>query len=401
MGQLVHDRGRLGLAYLGQPTRALAQRFPPRAEPYGDAETRTLVANLLPEGDWRAMLCRRLMLPPEDDFGLLRVLGHDCAGALTFDDPAFEHTSDAYTPLAEAELRRWLRDPMARPSPAEAPGLRRALAGAQDKLILHLVEGKPYLCERGAPSTIILKPDIPGDFELSALNELFCMRLCAAVGIPVARSFWFAGAFAVERFDRRWEAGQLVRLPQEDFAQLLGVLPSRKYEIRWRDCFALVRRHLRDADAGCRQLVDRLLFNLFIGNADAHGKNFALLESPRAVVLAPAYDLLCTQIYPSLSETFAMPIGPARRQQELTALAWQELAREAGLPLEWLKQRGSEMAGAVQNALRELPAALVADNPTLLHDIYPARRRDEFLRKLVDVMVGNCKRVARTLVARA
>lgn len=400
MGQLIHDRGRLGLAYAGQSTPGVAQRFPPRAEPYADAETRTLVANLLPEGDWRAMLCRRLNLPTEDDFGLLRWLGHDCAGALTFDDPAFEPAADAYTPLGETELRRWLRDPLARPSPAEAPGLRRALAGAQDKLILHLVEGKPYLCERGAPSTVILKPDIPGAFELTALNELFCMQLAKAIGVPVAHSFWFAGAFAVERFDRRWQAGKLVRLPQEDFAQLLGVLPSRKYDIRWRDCFALVTRYLPDAGAGCRHLIERLFFNLFIGNADAHGKNFALLEGSRGFELAPAYDLLCTQLYPSLSETFAMPIGPARRQQELTPLVWQELAREAGLPLEWLRQRGSEMAGAIQSALRDLPAALVADNPALLSDIYPARRREEFLRKLVDVMIGNCKRVARTLLAR-
>jgi hypothetical protein len=55
----------------------------------------------------------------------------------------------------------------------------------------------------------------------------------------------------------------------------------------------------------------------------------------------------------------------------------------------------------VQLALRELPSHISSRNPALLADIYPARRRDEFFRKLVDVMVGNCKRVARTLLARA
>jgi len=407
VGELTHDRGRLGLRYSGASALAVAQGLPLRAAAYADEECRAFVANLLPEGDWRGMLCRRLGLPPNDDFGLLRQLGHDCAGAITFEEPSLEPAGGAYTPLPEAELRRWLKDPLVRPTPQEAPGLRRALSGAQDKLILHLAEGEPYLCERGAPSTVILKPDIVGGFkgvELSALNELFCMQLAARVGLRAPRSFWFAGAYAVERFDRVFEGSHLRRVHQEDFAQLLGVPPAAKYDITWRDCFAVVKRHLNDAQAVRQELVERLLFNLLIGNADAHGKNFAVLFSGRPgeqPELAPAYDLLCTQAYPALSEAFVMKVGPARRQDELTAAAWQQLANDAGLPVEWVKQRGAELCSAVQLALRDLAPHICAQNPALSADIYPARRRDDFFRKLVDVMVGNCKRVGRALLARA
>ena len=404
VGELSHDRGRLTLRYEGAAPDAIAQRLPTRTAAYADDECRAFIANLLPEGDWRGLLCRRLGLPLTDDFGLLRQLGHDCAGAVTFDEPGPEPSGGAYTPLAEPELRRWLKDARVRPTPQQAPGLRRALSGAQDKLILHLAEGEPYLCERGAPSTVILKPDIVGAFdgvELTALNELFCMQLARAVGLRAPRSFWFAGAYAVERFDRVFEGSQLGRLHQEDFAQLLGLPPAAKYDISWRNCFALVKAHLNDAEAARQELVERLLFNLFIGNADAHGKNFALLFGREGVQLAPAYDLLCTQAYPALSEAFVMKVGPARRQDELTALAWQELAREATLPLGWIKQRGAELSSAVQLALRELPSQICAQNQALLTDIQPARRRDEFFRKLVDVMVGNCKRVGRSLAARA
>jgi hypothetical protein len=115
----------------------------------------------------------------------------------------------------------------------------------------------------------------------------------------------------------------------------------------------------------------------------------------------PAYDLLCTQAYPALSVAFVMKVGPARRQDELTALAWQQLASDARLPLEWIKQRGAELSAAVQLALRELPSHISARNPALLADIYPARRRDDFFHQLIDVMVGNCKRVGRALLARA
>ena len=406
VGELRHDRGRLELGCL-RDGPSFALRLPPREEPYPDEACRAFIANLLPEGDWRGLLCRRLALPPSEDFPLLQKLGHDCAGAITFEDPELERDGDAYTPLPEPTLRAWLKDPLVRPSPAEAPGLRRALAGAQDKLILHLAEGEPYLCERGAPSTVIVKPDIQSGWrgvELTALNELFCMQLAQAVGLRVPKTFWFAGAYAVERFDRRYSGSRLVRVHQEDFAQILGVMPAAKYEIGWRDCFRVVSEQLPDAaaaDAARRELVERLLFNLLIGNGDAHAKNFALLFSETGRELAPAYDLLCTDAYPSLSQAFVMKVGPARRQEELSALAWQELARDAQVPLDWLKQRGAELCASVQLALRDLPPHLYAQNPALLVDIYPARRRDDFVHKLVDVMVGNCKRVARSLLARA
>lgn len=405
MGELTYERGRLELGYAGSATYGISQRLPPRPAPYADQECRAFIANLLPEGDWRALLCRRLALPLSEDFGLLEHLGHDCAGAVTFAEPTGDHTSmDAYTPLPEPELRRWLKDPLQRPSPADAPGLRRALAGAQDKLVIHLADGEPYLCERGAPSTLILKPDISEGFkriELSALNELFCMQLAGSVGLRVPNSFWFAGAFAVARFDRVQHGSRLARLHQEDFVQLLGLPPSAKYDVSWRQCFDLVDKHVRAAEQTRKELIDRLFFNLLVGNCDAHGKNFALLFKAGGAELAPAYDLLSTQLYPSLSEAFAMRIGPARRQEELTALAWQALARDARLPLEWIKQRGAQLSSAVQLALKDVGSQVFMANPALKADIYPARRRDELFHKLADVIIGNCKRVARSLLARA
>lgn len=400
VAELGHDRGRLTLRYVDGAGPALGRRLPAREAHYIDEECRAFIENLLPEGDWRGLLCRRLGLPVADDFRLLEQLGHDCAGAVTFEASG---TEDAYTPLPESQLRLWLKDVLTRPSPEEAAGLRRALSGAQDKLILHVAEGQPYLCERGAPSTVIVKPDIVGGYpgvELTALNELFCMQLASAVGLRAPPSFWFAGAYAVERFDRTYEGSRLRRLHQEDFAQLLGVAPAKKYEVGFRECFQVADRYASDADATRRELVERLLFNLLIGNADAHCKNFALLFTDGGAVLAPAYDLLCTQVYPSLSEAFVMRIGPARRQGELTSVAWQELASEARVPLEWLKQRGQELCAAVPLALRDLAPQVTSRNPALAQDIYPARRREDFMRTLADTMVGNCKRVGRSFSAR-
>jgi serine/threonine-protein kinase HipA len=192
-----------------------------------------------------------------------------------------------------------------------------------------------------------------------------------------------------------------LRLQQEDFVQLLGLAPAAKYEVTWKQCFDLVDQHVASSESARQELIERLFFNLLIGNADAHGKNFSLLFTAQGAQLAPAYDLLSTQVYPSLSEAFSMRIGPARRQAELTALAWQELANAARLPLDWIKQRGSELSAAVQLALKDLGTQILLRNPALVTDIYPARRREDFCHKLADLMVGNCKRIARSLLARA
>ena len=405
VAELTHERGRSSLRYREGAEHAVSRRLPVRPEGYAHEACHPFFANLLPEAGFRDGLCRRLALPVKDDFTLLSLLGQDCAGAVSLSHPVQQGSeSPSYAPIAEAELREWLKQPMSRPSPEKVAGLRCAISGAQDKLVVHLVDGEPYLCERGAPSTLILKPDIAEDFnliQLSALNELYCMQLAAAIGLKVPATFWFAGAFATQRFDRVSVGSRLERVHQEDFAQLLGRPPTAKYEIGWRHCFELVDLHVPDAEGARRELIDRLFFNLLIGNADAHGKNFALLFGPHGPELAPGYDLLCTQAYPTLSESFSMKIGPARRQEELSALAWQELALEARLPLDWIKQRGAELCSKVQLALRDLGPQIVKRNPSLKTDIYPLRRRDDFLAKLADIIVGNCKRVARALLTRA
>ena len=88
-------------------------------------------------------------------------------------------------------------------------------------------------------TTHILKPQIgqlPNGVDLSnsVENEYFCLKLLASFGVPtaVAEIADFGGrkTLVVQRFDRRWtKDGRLLRLPQEDIRQALGVPPTRKY----------------------------------------------------------------------------------------------------------------------------------------------------------------------------
>jgi serine/threonine-protein kinase HipA len=400
VARLDHEAGQLNLCYESAATAPLSVRLPVREEPYGDSECRPFFANLLPEGSWRDALARQLGVSPEDDFGMLSAIGADCAGAVALrSDPDWIAARACYAETTEDQLAKWVKNPAARPQLKTTPGLRLSLAGAQDKLLIHIDQGRPFLCEGGAPSTVILKPDILDPFnqvELSALNELLSLRLAAKVLNSVPRAFWFAAGFAIERFDRqRQEGNRFSRLHQEDFAQVLG-LPSRaKYSVTWRDCFEIATRHTSTPARARVELTDRLFFNLLIGNNDAHGKNFALLYTgPDQSLLAPAYDLVSTEIYPSLSKRLAMPIGRATSPSELDSSTWKSFAAEVGVRPQFLRERGNELVESVSVALDGLLEEVERAHPALRSDVYPARRRHELFGRFRGVIETNCKLVA-------
>jgi len=54
-----------------------------------------------------------------------------------------------------------------------------------------------------------------------------------------------------------------------------------------------------------RSFIDGLIFNMVIGNADAHGKNYAMLYRRGERRLAPFYDLVSTIAWPELSSRLA------------------------------------------------------------------------------------------------
>jgi len=111
-------------------------------------------------------------------------------------------------------------------------GFRISIAGAQEKTALLLIDGQWCLPKHTTPTTHILKPPIgitPGrelDLRLSPENEWLCSRILHALGIPIANSwvesFGQHRALVIERFDRTWVGGALLRVPQEDFCQVLG-----------------------------------------------------------------------------------------------------------------------------------------------------------------------------------
>lgn len=367
VGRLVQDDGgRMQFAYdaewLDNPEAvALSHSLPLREEEFSQRECQGFFGGILPEEANREVIARNLGISARNDFAMLQEIGGECAGAVTF-VPAGEALPEegyAYRALDEAELARILEELPRRPLLAGEEGVRLSLAGAQDKLAVHVKDGVVSVPLGGAPSTHILKPAI-ARFEGLVFNEAYCMRLAAACGLPAAGvSTQSAGGvdyLLVERYDRiRNEGGEIARLHQEDFCQALGIPSDRKYQAEGgpglKQCFDLARAASTTPVIDLQRLLDAVIFNYLIGNCDAHGKNFSLLYRGGAVRLAPLYDVLNTGFYPELSDRMAMHIGRERQFGNILPEHFEAMAEEAGLGAALVRRRVPELAEEVMAAL--------------------------------------------------
>ena len=350
-------------AWLENPEAiALSRSLPLRKEPFAQKECRGFFGGTLPEEDNRKVIARILGISDRNDFAMLEQIGGECAGAITFlpEDADIQAPGGPYRELGEGELAKILRELPRRPLMAGEDGIRLSLAGAQDKIAVRLGDGKVSIPRGSAPSTHILKPAV-ATYEGVVFNEAFCMALAAACGLKVAPTtvgrVEDIDYLLAERYDRRVDDGQINKIHQEDFCQALGVPSEMKYEAEGgpslKDCFALLREASSAAVLDLRALLDAVIFNLLIGNHDAHAKNFSLLYLPdRTIRLAPLYDLVSTVFYEELTDRMAMKIGGEAKSELVFRDNIRQFARDAGLGTAQVLRRLPMLA---ESALQAIP----------------------------------------------
>jgi serine/threonine-protein kinase HipA len=364
--------------WLEQPQAiALSQSLPLQAEPFGDRACRPFFAGLLPEGQLRQRIAQQCQISRSNDFGLLVVIGGDCAGAVSLVVGDQVAAPDAVEWLEQDQLIALLDDLPQRPMLAQRDGLRLSLAGAQDKLPVVFDGARIGLPLGSTASTHILKPAIAA-VEGSVINEAFCMALGQAMGLQVADTEILAAGdrqvLLVGRYDRRRGEGERwLRLHQEDFCQALGIQPELKYQNEGgpdlNACFGLLRRATRPSAPQVIRLLDAVAFNALIGNHDAHAKNFSLLYTEGTPTLAPLYDLLCTAVYPTLTAKMAMKLGSKYRFSEVQSRHWEKFAEAAGLSWAQTRKRVIRMAAQLPSMARHLQAEAAYRDAALIGDI--------------------------------
>lgn len=372
IGQLTLDASNLLHFEYSDAWNARAAAFPisislPLDGSFDISASHHFFVNLLPEANVRQQICKSLGISLGNDFELLKAIGGDCAGALriTTTETA-EDTSgqQSYEPIAEADLAAWsVGTPDAFSAITGHNEVRLSLAGAQDKLPVHLDDDTVLVPVGNAPSTYLLKFASPFYSHLPE-NETFVSMLAAEVALPVVdiklRKTHRSNIAVIARYDRIKTIGGFQRLHQEDFCQALGISASNKYEKEGgpnlRQCADIIRSHASFPLIELQKLMRWTLFNLLAGNADAHGKNLSLLYSDNGSLgLAPFYDLVCTRNYKNISRQMAMSFGGVADPDLIGKTQLEAVAADLGV-----------RAQVVIKTTRELSEQLAAALPTVV-----------------------------------
>ncbi|UCI16744.1 HipA domain-containing protein [Mesorhizobium sp. B2-1-8] len=282
-------------------------------------------ANLLPEGKLREAMEKHHQgsVRRRNDFDLLAVLGADVSGAvqaLPSDGPVVNEKPKAHFSLAGMQMKL---------SVAKKGGEGGAFTLPKDGELGQYIAKFP-------PETF------PGVSE----NEFANLALAAAIGmdvpdrelversdlqnVPEELNPQSGGPLLlVRRFDRGAN-GQRIHI--EDFAQVFGVPPSRKYDDA---AFHQIAAVLNEAvsPSAALEFVRRLTLAALTGNGDMHLKNWSLIypgggDRP---ALAPIYDVLSTVPYIP-TDAMALSLGRQRSFKALTASRWKAFANRARLP---------------------------------------------------------------------
>jgi len=378
-GEIWQDpSGQLGFAY-NESWQTAAGAYPlsfslplPKAV-HADGPIRAYLEGLLPDNS--AILerwGRKFSVSPRNAFALLGYLGEDCPGAVQIVPPdrVAEIRNQRQPPIEWlttsdiAERLRSLRLDQTTGRLDRDTG-QFSLPGAQAKTALLFEDGRWGVPSGRMPTTHILKPP-SGPFPGFAENEHVCLRLAAALGLPVAHSevmhFDDEVAFVSERYDRkRFGTGEVARIHQEDCCQSLGVSPAIKYENEGGPGIAaivdLLRSHSNAPDIDVTTFIEAVALNWILGGTDAHAKNFSVLIGPESVRLAPLYDLISAFPYPEIAGRkmkLAMKIGGEYQLYRVARLHWTELAGTIGLDADAVVDRISELALAVPDLLSDI-----------------------------------------------
>ena len=288
-------------------------------------------ANLLPEDKLREAMEKHHAgsVRAGNDFDLLVALGSDLPGAVR-------------VVPSDGKVAR-----LANLS-APKPKARFSLAGVQMKLSVIKNTGKdggltlPLGGDQGSYIAKFPSTSFPGVSE----NEYANLALAEAIGMEVperelVEQSQFEGipkefetlsdgkVLLVKRFDR---GAKGERIHTEDFAQVFGVYPSRKYEgAAYHDIAAAL--NIAVSSTAALEFVRRLALAAITGNGDMHLKNWSLIyrEAGGKPQLAPVYDVLSTIPYIP-ADAMALSLGGERPFKAMSVQRWKAFANRARLP---------------------------------------------------------------------
>jgi serine/threonine-protein kinase HipA len=299
---------------LTESTRPISLSLPLTNKNYEDERVYNFFDNLLPDNkNIRSKIQSRFKISTNQPFDLLRAIGADCVGAIQIcenQQPIPDIKIITAKPLFSADIAKILTGYQHTPLGImmDVDDFRISIAGAQEKTAL-LLHNEQWCRPAGTtPTSHIFKLPIGFishsnlDLQDSCENEWLCLEISKAFGLPTANAqiqvFDGVKVLVVERFDRRWSGDKswLMRLPQEDFCQALGVSSNLKYQADGGPGIVEIMKLLmgaKNAEADREQFFRSQVLFWLLGAIDGHAKNFSIyIEAGGSYRLTPLYDVI-------------------------------------------------------------------------------------------------------------
>ncbi len=293
-------------------TRPISLSMPLTEIPYKGAIVENYFDNLLPDNNLiRRRIQTRFNINSDNCFDLLSQIGVDCVGALQLlTQPKVKNVKKILAnPIKDKEIATLLKHYQTAPLGMDRNlDFRISIAGAQEKTALLMHEQKWCLPQGATPTSHIIKLPIGYiqhagiDLSDSIENEWLCLKILSAFNLPVNQAeityFDDVKTLVLERFDRRTAANGkwIMRLPQEDLCQALGIFSAFKYESDGGPGIQTIMKMLLGS---VNSLKDRTQFmkSVFLfwvlGAIDGHAKNFSVFIEPEGrYQLTPLYDVI-------------------------------------------------------------------------------------------------------------
>jgi len=373
--------------------RPVSLSMPLQHRPYRGEIVYNYFDNLLPDNNpIRNRIQARFKADTSHPFDLLAAIGMDCVGAVQIvaegEEPHNVKRIEGET-LTDNQIAKLLKNYQTAPlGMAEDDGedFRISIAGAQEKTALLWKDDAWNRPVGTTPTTHIIKLPI-GNIEHSGMdlsdsceNEWLCLKIAEAFGIPVCHAeiglFEDAKALIVERFDRRRADGWLMRLPQEDMCQALGVSSNIRYESDGGPGISAIMQFLMQSKESKydREVFfkSQVLFWLLAG-IDGHAKNFSIFIEPEGRYrMTPLYDimsahpLLASRQLQAKKIKMAMALSGKNRHyhwDKIRSRHFMGTAKQAGFNEKTAKVIMDEMMGMVDEVIEKVESQLPADFP--------------------------------------
>ena len=363
-------------SYIASPSaRAISLSLPLSKKSFDADTTKTFFDGLLPEGFTRQCVADSIHAASEDYISIIRELGSECLGAIQIIDEDKPSIKTGYTLLNIEEIKALAKEGAGKSAEIVVKS-HLSLTGASGKVGLYYdkASGKWYKPQGLAPSTHIVKQSHVR-YKNIVLNEQLCLLAAGKLGIEIPESFILQTQtgkvndedvmFATRRFDRDFDSDSRIidglktpyRLHQEDFAQVLGIKSSDKYEKAGQGylkrMFDLLQKFSSNPIEDSLKLWRRAIYNCMIGNTDNHIKNSSLIYSKNlsSIRLAPFYDVVCTRLYESSTDEMSVSINGRQNINQITKDDLEQEAKNCGLGSKIAMKIYDELHAGIQKAL--------------------------------------------------